>query len=66
MRSLNSLNDLAHMSLKFTVAQVSLSISVLNGTADGARIIAADYADAVISAVKQVDTNFPPSLSSDT
>jgi uncharacterized protein YggE len=33
---------------------VSLSISVLNGTADGARIIAADYADAVISAVKQI------------
>jgi len=34
--------------------QVSLSIAILNNTADGARQVAAGYANNVISAVKQV------------
>jgi hypothetical protein len=34
--------------------QVSLSVAILNSTADGARQVAALYADNVISAIEQV------------
>lgn len=43
-------------------AEVLLSIAILNSTADGARIVAAGYANNVISAVKQIPGIFPENV----
>jgi uncharacterized protein YggE len=43
-------------------AQVSLSIAILNGTADGARRVAAGYASAVIDAIKQIPGIYPDNV----
>jgi len=43
-------------------AQVSLSIAILNATADGARIVAAGYANDVIDAVKQIPGIYPDNV----